>query len=471
MPAASHERGETPLTNSGVWLLIIAQHLALSGAAFYFILTISRFFFVRLALAVIWASNALFYTFAHCVGSETLSMIFVALVVTKGLRLIRSRCEPRWTVWYVFAIGLCFCILSRHVNLWLILLLPAAFLLSWAQNRISSRLAPSHRQRHWLQRLRDERYPSDPDRDSHRNCLFCFCEFFDPDSGPKDAVSSPLKNRIHFPVAPAFPENPLARITRCSLAEGGRPHSLNERATAYRASGADARRRSRLGGSGAVYGKGNSPALSAGRRAKWEELDGVLNQMAFAFLLPPTPELLHAAKIDFVAALKMPLTDISFSLFVTTIHYFQHKDDLPACAELVTFRDVSADQILQIPGQHLYFRLWRGLTYNKALVIWFISLLVFVVMARRKANVRAISSFGIALTVVGLLMMASTCLVGAFSARYALPMWQLLLLSLYIFAGGTADLFATPPQLAALKRIAQSSLDSKQSAGQRPKLG
>ena len=55
--------------------------------------------------------------------------------MAKGLRLIRSRGEPRWVDWYVFAIGLCLCLLSRHVNLWLILLLPAAFLLSWALHR------------------------------------------------------------------------------------------------------------------------------------------------------------------------------------------------------------------------------------------------------------------------------------------------------------------------------------------------
>ena len=82
----------------------------------------------------------------------------------------------------------------------------------------------------------------------------------------------------------------------------------------------------------------------------------------------------------------MPVTEISFFLFLSTVYYFQHKDDMPACAELVTFRDTSADQILQTPGQHLYFRLWLGLTYNKALLIWFISLLVFFTAGRRKKN-------------------------------------------------------------------------------------
>ena len=64
-------------------------------------------------------------------------------------------------------------------------------------------------------------------------------------------------------------------------------------------------------------------------------------------------------------------------------------------------------------------------------------------------------------------MIASTCLLGEFIPRYGLPMWQLLLLSLYIFVGRTADLFAT----GGFKRFARPSIGSKQSAGQRPKLG
>ena len=115
----------------------------------------------------------------------------------------------------------------------------------------------------------------------------------------------------------------------------------------------------------------------------WEKLDVALNQMAFAFLLPPTPEHLHAARADFVAALRMPVTDISDWLFDTTAYFFEHKDEMSACAGLVTFRDASAETINRIPSQHLYFRLWRGLTYNKALVIWSVSLLVF---RRRRAT-------------------------------------------------------------------------------------
>jgi hypothetical protein len=47
------------VTDSGVWLLIFAQHLGLAIAAIWFITAVSRLFWMRLALVLIWASNAL----------------------------------------------------------------------------------------------------------------------------------------------------------------------------------------------------------------------------------------------------------------------------------------------------------------------------------------------------------------------------------------------------------------------------
>ena len=55
----------TTITDTGVWLLIIAQHLALCGATFLLIAAVVQVFWIRLVLALIWASNPLFYTFAH----------------------------------------------------------------------------------------------------------------------------------------------------------------------------------------------------------------------------------------------------------------------------------------------------------------------------------------------------------------------------------------------------------------------
>ena len=370
-------------------------------------------------------------------------MILMVVVVVRALRLIRSRCEPRWTDWYVFAIGLCLCVLSRHVNLWLILLLPTAFLLSWAQHRTSSLFASGNRQRRWLRRLgaRDLRQAviaiaigiaclavaNSLVRGLARKTKF----------QPHSRIGFTFLWRLHF-------LKTLSPPARAALLQkvAARTHSTEARKLIallgqMHEEGADL-------DAGPFMQRAIPLLFPLGGAVPWEKLDGALNQMAFAFLLPPTPEHLHVARTEFVAALKMPVTEISSYLFETTTYYFQHKDEMPACAQLVTFRDASADQLRQLPSQHRYFRIWRSLTYNKALMIWLISLLAFVAVAqRRKTNVEAISAFGIALTAVGLLMIASTCLLGEFIPRYGLPMWQLLLLSFYIITGRMADLLAS----------------------------
>jgi hypothetical protein len=364
-------------------------------------------------LALTWASNALFCTFAHCVGSETLGMILIVLLVGKGLRLVRCRREPQWIDWYVFALILCLCLLSRHLNLGLISLLPAAFLFSWAQNRMSRLFASGNKQRLWLRRLGG--------RDL-RHAVIAI------------AVGIAFLWRLHF-LKDMAPESRGALLQKMAA----RTHSTDVRKLITLLD--------QMHTEGVDLWNWESFSQRAiqifGGSLHWEKLDRALNQMALTFLLPPTPEHLHAARSDFVAGLKMPPTVISSYLFATTAYYFEHKDQMPECVELATFRNTTAHQIRQLPSQHLYFQLRRGLSYNQALVIWLMTLLFFVVLARRKkARISGIPAFGIALTAVGLLIFASTSLLHDYEPRFALTMWQLLLLSFFIFLGGTANLLA-----------------------------
>lgn len=449
IPSPKAEIGSTPLTDSGVGLLILAQHLALCGAAFYFIIAITKVFWIRLALALAWASNALFYTFAHCVGSETLSVILVVLLVGKGLRLIRSRDEPRWGDWYVFAVVLCLCLLSRHINLWLIFLLPLAFLLSWAQNRAASG-AGTHRCRRRLA-------ASDLRQAVIALAIGIGC-FMIANFATRD-LARKTKVHLHSRIGYTF----LWRLHFLKTLPSPARVALLQKVSA-RTHSKEARQLVTLLGQmheeGAAldtepFTKRAIPLLFPNETiVPWEKLDIALNQMAHAFLLPPTPEHLQAARTDFMAALGMPVTQISSFLFVTTAYYFEHKEEMPACAALATFRGASAETINRIPSQHFYFQLCQGLTYNRAFAIWFVSLVLFVVAARWKnVSVAPLSSIGIALTAVGLPMVASACLLGEFLPRYALPMWQLLPLSFCILAGGTADLLARGGVVAGPPRI------------------
>jgi hypothetical protein len=451
VPASRAAGSSQPsLTDSGIWLLLAGQHLALCGAACYFIVAVTRLFWVRLALALTWASNALAYTFAHCVGSETLSLIFIILLVGKALRLIRSGGEPGWRDWYGFAIALCVCILSRHLNLILMALLPATFLLSWIVHRTLGFLASDDRQKIELRQLRARDLRQAVIATAIGIACFAMTTFavhklarktrFHPHS----RIGFTFLWRLHF-LQDFTPEARAALLrkvaTHTHSPEVRKLLTLLEQMLAERAdlitTGPFMQRAIELF---------NGPL-------HWEELDRALNQMAFAFLLPPTTELLHAARTDFVAVLRMPLTEISSSLFATTAYYFDNKDQMPGCAELVTFRSgANAEKIWQLQFQHRYFRLWQGLSYNRALVIWVVALSIFVVTARRrKLNPGTISAFGIALPAIGITFVIATCVLDEFSPRFALPMWQLLLLSFYIFLGKTADLVATDIRRSSLK--------------------
>ena len=454
--SAAVESGSSPLTDTGVWLLIIMQHLALGGAAFYFIRSISNSFWIRFALALIWASNALFYTFAHCTGSETLSLILTVLLVAKGLRLIRSRHQPPWIDWYLFAIVLCLALLSRHVNVLLILLLPAARVLSWAQNCVASLFASGEKPRRWRQALgsRQLRHAviaiaigvaclvvanSLPQYLARKTKLH-----------PHSRVGHTFMWRLLFlktlppPERAALLQKVAARTrsteTRRLITLLGQMHE----------EGADVFGRSFIQRAATLLYPGEAPV-------PWEQLDIALNRMAYAFLLPPTPEHWHVVRTDFAAALKMPVTEIADQLFDTTGYFFDHKDEMPACAKLVTFRDTNAAAINRIPSERAYFHLWQDLNYKKAVVIWFGALVLFIAITRwKKVHAGAVAAFGIALVVIGLVMTASACLLSGFLPRYAMPMWLLLLLSLYIFIGAVADLVAS---------------GKEKSAGQLPRLG
>ena len=452
------EPGMSALTDTGVVLLILLQHLALGAAAYYFIRSISVSFWIQLALALLWASNAFSYTFAHCTGSETLSVILLILLAGKGLRLVRSRAEPAWSDWYFFAVTLCLALLTRHANALLVLLLPVTFFLSWARNRLASRFSSGKRVARWHRAL------------GSRQLRWATIALAIGVASAAVANSLPLylarKTHLH-------PHSRLGhtfswRLQFLKTLPPAERASLLE-TVAARARSAQTRqlvtllRQMHDEGANVVgrsFAQRAAPLLFPGEaQVPWEKLDLALNDMAYAFLLPPTPQHWKVVRTEFAAALKMPVTDITDQLFDTTAYFFGHPDEMPACANLATFRNTSAAAITRIPIERPYFHLWRGLNYNKAVVVWFVALLLFVAIARRKrVNSGAIPSFGITLVAIGLLMAALACLLAEFLPRYTLPIWLLLLLSFFTLLGMTAELMFAPGS-------------KEKSAGQLPRLG
>ena len=421
---------QLPLTDSGIALLIVAQHLGLSLVGLSFITAITRPFWGRLLLSLLWASNALFYTFAHCVGSETLGLILIVWLAARAVRLVRSTVEPAWTDWHFFAGLLLICMLTRDLNSALAAILPLAFLIPATWNLITR------------------------GRGQEKGAPYFTL-----------AAIAIAIGIACIALAPSVPES-LARKTRLHPHSRigytflWRLHSLNDlspdarasliRKVSDRAPTEQVRRLILLYDQMMREQSDPLDATAFGARAveifggapHWEELDAGFKQMAFTFLWPPTPELSNIIKTDFLAVMSLPSTVISDYLFSTTAFYFYHIDGMPGLAHLLTYRGgASIATIEALPSQHRYFHLWQSLTYRVAVVLWLGVLLALVWAARRRRSpISATVGLAVAFVLVGLFQFSLTCVVHDYEPRFSISMWELLLLSLFLLLGNLLDL-------------------------------
>ncbi|MBV9274593.1 MAG: hypothetical protein JO333_11915 [Verrucomicrobia bacterium] len=136
--------GQNP-SLTAVYSLVAIQHLLLWIALGYFIKSIPATALGRGVAAFLLASIASFYTFAHTCGSEAMTAVTYFFVFGAGMRMLRDRASC-WT-WAVYAVALFVSIGSRHINLVLLLWLPATAGLSlvwvWARGRRNKRVEPA----------------------------------------------------------------------------------------------------------------------------------------------------------------------------------------------------------------------------------------------------------------------------------------------------------------------------------------
>jgi hypothetical protein len=432
------------LSDSGVFVLLLSQHVALCYSAFYFIAVTSRLFLVRLLLVIVWAANPLFYAFAHCVGSETLSMILLLLVGATGLRIIRHpRRIPR-KEWLLFGVLLWLCILARHINALLAALMPLTFFLLSAQLVTMISFTRSQLLRRW-RRLRAR---EDLQKATVAVVIGFSCIALANISlrGLCHAAHIPYEFRVGFTflwrlrflaTIPAETRNQLldnvAKKTASpevkkviSVLREAFPEAPNWDMTAF-------------------MRKAHASLFATETESQEEKFNLVLNRTARAFLYPPENVFLSAAATDFERSRKATIPSVANQLFGQTTFYFSHSDAMAGCAPLFTFRDKSAAQILAIFKRHSYFHHRKSFSYNAFLFFWFTNLLLLAILARvRKEDVAALSSYATALTLVGLVMMVANCFLNEFQPRYTLPMWELTIVSASVLVGRTMECLFAP---------------------------
>ncbi len=432
------------LTDSGVFLLLLSQHAALCSAAFYLIAVASRLFWVRLTLALAWAANPLFYSFAHCVGSETLGMVLVLLVGATGLRIMRHPRKVSGKAWLLFGILAWLSILSRHINATLAGLMPLTFFLLSAHQLIMVPFARSDLLGRW-RRLQA--------RQALQRATFAL------GVGISCIVLANLSLRelchaVQIPYHSTVGFTFLFRLKFLAVLPAEKRSQLLDK-VANNTDSADVKKVISLLRDAFPDKTSNWDVMAFKQKAqaslfppptdpREEKFYLVLNRTMRTFLYPAEKIFLSAVATDFNRSQEATIPSVVRELFADTTRYFLYPELMPDQAALMTFRDKSAAHIIAYFKKHSYFHHPKNFSYSAFLFFCFVNLVSLVVLPKtRKEEASAVSSYAVALMLVGLFMMVANCFLNVFQPRYTLPMWELTIISASVLFGKTMECFSS----------------------------
>ena len=434
------------LTDSGVLLLLISQHVALCWVAFYLIALISRLFWVRLILAVAWAANPLFYTFAHCVGTETLSLILLLLVGATGLRIIQHRRGVPAKEWLLFGVLVWLCILTRHINASLAGLMPLTFILLGAYRLTTMPFGQSQLLGHWRQlRARLSLQKASVALAIGFSCIIL-----------ANASLRGLCSTTHIPYYSTVGFTFLFRLKFLAALPAEKRNQLLDEVNKHTAS-MDVKKIISLLRDAFPPETSNWDVMAFKTKAQLSlfppnidpgeaKFHLVLNRTAQAFLYPPEQIFVSAVASDFKKSQEATIPSVVRQLFAATTFLLSVPEIMPAYASVHTFRDKSSPQIMAAFKKHSYFHHRKNFSYSAFLCFWCVNLALLATLARmRKEHVAAVGSYAVALTLVGLFMMLANCFLNEFQARYTLPMWELTIISSSVLFGKTMECLFSPP--------------------------
>jgi hypothetical protein len=419
----------TQLTDAGVFALLFLQHATLWCAALYFINVITATLSARLLLAMFFASHPLFYTFAHCIGSETLSMIITVFLAGAGLRIVLRYPDMIVRDWILFGALLCSAILTRHINCVLAGLLPITiFLIVLGQ---SLRIFVVQRRTRSTAHFKLGK-PARVWGISIATGLTALIL--------ATSITHLLCWRAHIHWRPTFGYTFVWRLNFLKrVPTASRDEFLS--ATASQCQLPETRQLFAMLANWFGQNKPWDPAQFAREvratlfgspgKLQDEKFDRSLNEMAQAFLWPPSMALRSAALQDFEYATRLSEGDVAHYLFDMTDFFFKHQSHLPQSAQLKTFREPRTELIKA--AKRFYFRSWNPISFRMWSVIGLLILLVtlFMNIKFRTAGGRIIL-YAVTLSTFGVIMVLLNCFFAKIQPRFILPMMEFLLLSMMI---------------------------------------
>jgi hypothetical protein len=423
------------LSDSGVQLLLWAQHAALCCCACLVIVSVTRLFVVRVALAILWAVNPLFYAFAQCVGSEALSLVLLLLLAAAGIKIAAQPANTPVGLWLLFGLLLSLSMLTRHINGVVAAVLPLSFCFAGLARLGAALRRKAARERRWLF------YRWGRDLRSALAAVLLGIASIAVAKGTFRIISQAAGIHHHTRVGFTF----MFRLNFFGPLSPQEREPLLQRAAANSRS-ADVQsvlNALRQAPSGA--GKFDTVALIKNAKtllppqiaASIDKSDEVFNETALAFLTSPSPIFLKAVGSDFVNSQKTTILAVVRQLLQSTTYYFLYPTTMPKCANLVTFRNSSNREFLDKMHKHPGLAFWKRFTYAKLLFLWLVTF-IFVALMPRGRN-PGLLGYAAALTVIGLLMMLGNCFLTVFQPRFTLPMWELTIVSLTLLLGSAAQ--------------------------------
>jgi hypothetical protein len=413
------------LTDAGVFLLILFQHLAFCASACLLIVSVTPLLLVRVIMAVLWAANPLFYVWAQCVSTEALSTILLLLLAVAGLRILW---EPKWQWWLCYGILFTLSMLTRHINGVLGALLPLTFGFAGVTCYLLSRRRekPEVRQAMRGRGGRDFRHAF--------VAIVVGVLCITLSQATLRLLSRATGIHYHSTVGFTFMFR-LGLFASLNPAERDEVirHAVRANPSAEVRTLLEVFRNvpSREGHLDVAQVLGQTRKLLPATSLRGDNFQRLLNETARACLLSPSWPYLRAVRTDFVKSVIIPIGNVISAPFVHTIFYFSRPESMPQYAHLETFRNHDRSSILG----HLYsYPGGRGkLPYYRLLLGWLVLLLIFA--WRTRAHAIALSAYTFALNATGLLMTTANCLLNEFQPRYTLTAWELLIIAVVIMLG------------------------------------
>ena len=437
------------LSDAGVMLLLLSQHAALLCAHLYFVVAVSASIWARAMVTVALALNPLAYAFAHSVGSEAPSAIGIIAVTASGFAIImRSAAPVTRRSWLIFGALVTLMMLTRQVHGLLTLLMPFGFLIAVMHHSLAGFAMR-------VSRRSPRRHPAEGVL--FRRCLIavaigagCVALSNGCVRLISAAADTPYRSRIGFTF-----------MWRLQFLQNLGPEERRNvtRSAASRARSAEAARL--IDAIGEAYAnpeldisaflrQERATLFPPGTKNVSARMDALLNELPRAFALGAPSTLVRTAVADFAEARQMTIADLTEFLFWSTAYYFGREQTMPQLGGLSTFRGSDGAGLIALGRQTTYLRLWSGVSLNWWCAAWLSGFGALVTLgALRQVDVVPSYSFAAALMVTGFLIMLAHCFLTELLARYTLPTFQLLFLSLVVLLSriveiGTGDSVTSP---------------------------